>query len=156
MENRGRRTYLDGELKEMAPFYSKDMRLLGGGESIPLVDVSAIATGSDAQKAQWLREMVTLLGEWEAHEDIKRRLALDIVVMEPYRAESSGECRLALRAKDLVFDDDVELNWGIHREYNELEDRHSEEKWEALKMAIGQNRKFDALDLRYKRPEIKY
>lgn len=156
MENRGRRTYLDEDLKEMAPFYRKDMRLLGQGEELPQVDVSAIATGSDAQKAQWLQEMVGFLKEWETNRVIGERLSLLSIVMDPYRAESSGECRLLLKVKDAVFGGEVDLNWGIHREYNELEDRRSEEKWEALVMAIGQNRKFDALDLRYKRPEIKY
>ena len=156
MENRGRSTYLDEDLKEMAPFYRKDMRVLGQGEELPRVDVSAIAMGSDAQKAQWLREMVGFLREWKANGAVQERLSLTDIVMDPYRAESSGECRLQLKVKDKVFGGEVDLNWGIHREYNELEDRRSEEKWEALMMAIGQNRAFDALDLRYKRPEIKY
>ena len=156
MENRGRSTYLDEDLKEMAPFYRKDMKVLGQGEELPRVDVSAIAMGSDAQKAQWLREMVGFLREWKANGAVQERLSLTDIVMDPYRAESSGECRLQLKVKDKLFRGEVDLNWGIHREYNELEDRRSEDKWEALMMAIGQNRAFDALDLRYKRPEIKY
>jgi hypothetical protein len=156
MVNRGRKTYLDEELKEIAPFYRKDMRMLANGEILPLVDVSAIAAGSDAQKAQWLREMVGLLGEWKSSLVIKERFTLSAVIMKPYQAESSGECQLLLNVKDLAYGGVVDLNWGIHREYNELEDRRSEDKWSSLMMAIGQNRKFNALDLRYKRPEIKY
>jgi hypothetical protein len=44
----------------------------------------------------------------------------------------------------------------VHRDYNELEDRRSEEKWRDLESAISQERPFSALDLRYKKPDIRF
>jgi hypothetical protein len=59
-------------------------------------------------------------------------------------------------AKDNRFKRDVVLNWGVHRDYNELEDRRSKEKWVDLGAAVAQSRPFSALDLRYKKPELRF
>jgi hypothetical protein len=155
MKNRERMTYLDDDLQELSPFYGGRLRELVG-EKLPLVDVSAIVMGSPNQRDAWLAEMVTFLKEWMVETVVLDRFHLDRVQMSPYRAESSGECRLELVVVDRKFGGEVRLSWGIHRDYNELEDRYSKEKWDDLKVAIGQSRKFDALDLRYKRPEIQY
>ena len=66
------------------------------------------------------------------------------------------ECRLVSTVDDIRFKRSVVLNWGVHREYNELEDRRSDDKWLDLESAVAQGRPFSALDLRYKKPDIRF
>jgi hypothetical protein len=145
--------YLDDELTELQLMNLVDPEKLNH-ETLPVVDVQNLENIPTKQKTQYLAELVGFLKQWNQRDLVATRLALNQILLDPYKG--GGECRLKVMVRDLKFGSEVLLDWGVHRDYNELEDRRSEEKWRDLESAISQERPFSALDLRYKKPDIRF
>lgn len=156
LKQSSKRHYMDAETELLSPLSYKNMRMLADGVVLPEVDVSGIVQDEAQDRHRWLLEVSSFINEWNGDPDLSHRLELDLISMTPYRSKQVKECRLRLKVKDRQFDQELEIEWGVHRDYNELEDRTSDEKWSDLLYAIGQGRPIRSLDLRYKRPEMVY
>ncbi|MBF0197745.1 MAG: hypothetical protein HQL32_08540 [Planctomycetes bacterium] len=161
--NRGAR-YLDRYAKEMPLLsrssYNKLLQLKDDRSSplLPEVDVSALVNKSlsDSLRRKWLQEVVDFVLSWQQQDTFYDRLELKEIDMKPYESKAGLECLLTLVAVDLNFSKKVKINWGIHREYNELEDRYAKDKWQDLIRAIEQKKYFSSVDLRYKEPGVSF
>lgn len=147
--------YLDGELVEL-PLLSPHRPHELVSVRLPEVHVDSIVSEDGAVRRRWLSELIRFIEEWNARPEMVERLQVKRIDLDPYRSGPAKECRLRVLVKDLRFKSDVLIEWGVHREFNELEGRRSDEKWSDLMAAIGQDRPFSSLDLRYKTPDINY
>lgn len=148
-----KQTYLDEDLRELVLLNSQKPEVLVG-EILPIVNVEAILDVPLKKKDKWLGETIDFIKQWNRREALMGRLALSGIQLEPYRG--GAECFIKARVKDLRFNGEVLLDWGVNRDNNELEDRKSEEKWKDLEKALAQDRAFSSLDLRYKKPDLRF
>jgi len=146
--------YMDAEGEILDLLSSKEIYRLADGSLLPKVYVDEIKKDSTQDKNKWLNEVSHLISSWSGNLVINQRLQLEEIYMKPYRAKSLSECRLDLKVKDLKFGKIVDIDWGISRGYNELEDHSDEKKWWTLTYAVGQDRPFEKLDLKYKDSDI--
>lgn len=154
MTNQGVNWYYDTELTQLPVLSTQNIHQLANGEVLPIVHVGPISKDSSQNRVKWCGEIVNLAVAWNEDPVISQRLRLLEVEVEPYRSQGFNECRLILKVRDNKFSQMITIHWGVNRDYNELEDRTSQDKWTDLIFAIGQERPFQALDLRYKKPEI--
>lgn len=153
LQRGSKQTYLDADQKELVLLSHQNPEQLSG-EVLPIVNVDGIVEAPLKKKGKWLGELVDFLIQWNRRDALVGRLALVGLHLEPYRG--GAECFLKVRARDLRYSGDVLLDWGVNRDNNELEDRKSEEKWRDLEKVLAQDRAFSALDLRYKKPDIRF
>jgi hypothetical protein len=154
MTNQGANWYYDTDLIQLPVLSTQNIHQLADGDILPIVHVDPIAKDTSQNRMKWCGEIVNLAVAWNEDPVISDRLRLLEIELEPYRTTNFNECRLILKVRDNKFSQMITINWGINRDYNELEDRTSQDKWTDLIFAIGQERPFQALDLRYKKPEI--
>jgi len=148
--------YMDAEGELLFPLNSNELDVLSNGEILPKVYVDEIVKDDAQDRQNWLLEVAQLINEWDKSPLVSQRLMLKEINMSPYRSKDIAEVRLKVTCQDRQFSNDILIEWGVHRDYNELEDRYSEEKWDDLKFAIGTGRAFKTLDLRYKKPDISF
>jgi|SaaInlStandDraft_1057018.scaffolds.fasta_scaffold11511_2 hypothetical protein len=148
--------YLDRNLMEMPILSFRSPEKLKD-ETLPVVLVGSLIPPkvTKQDRDQWLIEMGTFLKEWTSA-GLEERLALHLIDMIPYQSKAARVCRLKLMTVDLKFKGPVIIEWGVHREFNELEGRKSAQKWDDLKATLAQERPFSSLDLRYQSPDITY
>ncbi len=152
VENGAELRYLAADLTELNTFAAEPEKLKQG--SIPVVDVSLVAELRHEYRERCLAELLAFIDEWCGYPKLLEAFVLKRIEMVP--AGNGKECQLRLIVWDKRFGQDVDLWWGVHREYNALEDRRSREKWSDLHSALEQNRRFSVLELRYRPPQSSY
>lgn len=144
--------YLSSDLMELDVFGTSPQRLEQG--DIPVVDVSRVVQLQQEYREKSLEELLSFIREWTSRQKLANAFALREIEM--VSAGRGKECQLKLNLQDNRFNQKVEVWWGVHREYNALEDRRSREKWSDMYAAMEQKRPFSVLELRYRPPQSSY
>ena len=130
LKNKTKQFYMDDEANLLSPLTYKNIDQLADGHVLPKVYVEKIVGDEPHLRNKWQLEVALFVKEWFANPGLSDRLQLNEIRMEPYRSKQVVESRLNIVAQDLQFKREVEIEWGVHRDYNELEDRTSDEKVE--------------------------